>query len=122
MRWIKDRIMDKDNDIETETDSVISSMTDVSIYHEFDQIMAELHSIQQLHHQTIQQCQQLSSSITTLTNDGDGKYTYTSEDTTAAPTVINVVGDVISNASSINGKNIKFPSSFLYNFFAHLPN
>ena len=59
MRWIKDRIMDKDNDIETETDSVISSMTDVSIYHEFDQIMAELHSIQQLHHQTIQQCQQL---------------------------------------------------------------
>jgi len=61
--------MDKDNDIETETDSVISSMTDVSIYHEFDQIMAELHSIQQLHHQTIQQCQQLSSSITTLTND-----------------------------------------------------
>jgi len=49
------------------SESEMTSVTDISIYHEFDQMISELHSIQQIHEQSIQQI----SSITSLTNNND---------------------------------------------------
>jgi len=66
-------------DDKTETESVITSMTDVSIYHEFDLMIAELHSIQQLHHQTIGRFYNLSSSITDITDDDKIYINYKNE-------------------------------------------
>ncbi len=56
--------------MEEEIESEMTSVTEISIYHEFDQMIAELHSIQQLHEQSIQQFQQISS-IISLTNNND---------------------------------------------------
>jgi copper chaperone CopZ len=56
--------------MDEENESEMTSVTDISIYHEFDQMIAELHSIQQIHEQSIQLSQQISS-ITSLTNNND---------------------------------------------------
>ena len=62
--------------MEERSESEMSSVTDISIYHEFDQMIAELHSIQQLHEQSIQHFQQISS-ITSLTNNNNDKIIIT---------------------------------------------
>lgn len=53
--------------MDSDSESDMSSVTDISIYHEFDQMISELHSIQQLHEQSIQHFQHISS----ITNDSN---------------------------------------------------
>lgn len=61
--------IDIDMDMELDKESVMSSVTDLSIYHEFDQMIAELHSIQNTHNQLIEHFYHLSTSINSTSNN-----------------------------------------------------
>jgi hypothetical protein len=56
-------------EIDSDTESIMTSVTDISIYHEMDQVIADLHSLQQLQSQMIDQFQSLSSSFTSTNNN-----------------------------------------------------
>lgn len=49
--------------------SCMTSVTDLSIYHEFDCMIAELHAIQESHHNTIDHLCRLQASLESSTDD-----------------------------------------------------
>lgn len=61
--------IDMESDNESDMESVMTSVTDLSIYHEFDQMIAELHSIQNTQDHLIQNFHQLSTSIQSVSNN-----------------------------------------------------
>jgi hypothetical protein len=60
---------DSDMDIISDTDSILSSASDLSIYHEFDKIIAEVHNIQQTCEEAHDRITNLSNIVSTLQQD-----------------------------------------------------
>jgi hypothetical protein len=71
--------MDSDLEMDSDSDSVITSVTDLSVYHEFDQMIAELHTLQTTQNILLTQFEQLSSSITYITDDDKINIIYNNE-------------------------------------------
>lgn len=58
--------VDDDSDtqsIDSSSSSCMTSITDLSIYHEFDCMIAELHAIQEAHHHTLESLYRLQGSL-----------------------------------------------------------
>lgn len=53
--------------------SCITSVTDLSIYHEFDCMIAELHAIQESHHATIEHLYRLQASLEASADEEEEK-------------------------------------------------